>query len=472
MEAKIIIGADEEETRMGLLEDNRLVEYLVERSEEQHLVGSIFKGRVANVVRGIQAAFIDIGLAQNAFLYLGENVHVTEGQSVIVQISKDPRGTKGPTATLDVTLPGKYLVLLPGADYIGVSRKINDKQERERLNKICAGAKPEGMGLIVRTAAREISAELLTEDIRLLVNQWKIIVAREKVSKHPGLLRRELDLPVRIVRDYLRPGLKEIAIDNLSIYKRVEELLEGMPQQKEIKLTMYQGLDDIFKYNGFEEDVASISDRQVELPSGGYLVFDYTEAMTVVDVNSGKFTSRESLEETIMQINREAAKEIARQLRLRDIGGIIIVDFIDMHTDDHKKEIMSILQKAFAGDKMQPKLQEITALNLVEITRKKSRQNLSSVLYAPCPICSGTGRVQSQLTLALELKRRLRSLLKRRSSSKNVLIMANPWLADWIELKDLKAWERELACSIKIESDPSLHIESFMILDNSSVDKS
>lgn len=472
MPARIIVGADAEETRMGLVEDGKLVEYLVERSEEQHLVGSIFKGRVANVVRGIQAAFIDIGLDQNAFLYLGENVHVTEGQAVIVQISKDPRGTKGPTAVLDVTLPGKYLVLLPGADYIGISRKINDKQERERLNTICAAAKPEGMGIIIRTAAKGVSAELLTEDIRILANQWKIIAAREKLSKSPGLLRRELDLPVRIIRDYLRPGLQEIAIDNLSIYKRVEELLENIPQQKDVKLTMYQGLEDIFKYNGLEDDVASISDRQVDLPSGGYLVFDYTEAMTVVDVNSGKFTSRESLEETIMQINREAAVEIARQLRLRDIGGIIIVDFIDMHTDAHKAEIMSILQKAFVGDKMQPKLQEITVLNLVEITRKKSRQNLSSVLYAPCPVCSGTGRVQSQLTLALELKRRLRALLKRRTSSKKILIMANPWLAEWLEFKTLKAWERELACSLEIESDPSLHVESFMILDNSSVDKS
>ena len=472
MDAKIIIGVDEEETRMGLVEDGRLVEYLVERSEEEHLVGSIFKGRVANVVRGIQAAFIDIGLEQNAFLYLGEDVQVTEGQSVIVQISKDPRGTKGPTAMLDVTLPGKYLVLLPSADYIGISRKINDKQERERLNKICSEAKPAGMGLIARTAARDVAAEFLIEDIRLLANQWKIIEAREKVSKAPCLLRRERDLTVRIVRDYLRPGLEEIAIDNLSIYKRVEELLKDMPKQKNIKLTMYQGLEDIFKYHGLEETVASISDRQVELPSGGYLVFDYTEAMTVVDVNSGKFTSRESLEETIMQINREAALEIANQLRLRDIGGIIIVDFIDMHTDEHKAEIMGILQKAFAGDKMQPKLQGITALNLVEITRKKSRQNLSSVLYAPCPVCSGSGRIQSQLTLTLELKRRLRSLLKRRTSSKNLLIMANPWLAEFITTKDLRAWERELACSLKIESDPSLHVESFMILDNSSVDKS
>lgn len=232
---------------------------------------------------------------------------------------------------------------------------------------------------------------------------------------------QELDLPIRIVRDYLRPDLEEIVIDNLSIYKRVEELLQQIPLGRDIKLTLYQGLEDIFTYNKQNEAVAGISDRQVELPSGGYLVFDYTEAMTVVDVNSGKFSGRENLEETIMQINREAALEIALQLRLRDIGGIIVVDFIDMHTDAHKREILNTLQQALSGDKMHPKVQDITVLNLVEITRKKSRQNLSSVLFAPCPVCDGSGRVQSRETLALEIKRRLRSLLKRREARKACL---------------------------------------------------
>ena len=227
----------------------------------------------------------------------------------------------------------------------------------------------------------------------------------------------------------------------------------------------------IFEYHKQGEAVAGISDRQVTLPSGGYLVIDHTEAMTVIDVNSGKFSGRENLEETIMQINREAALEIARQLRLRDIGGIIVVDFIDMHTDNHKREIMNSLQQALKGDKMHPKVQDITVLNLVEITRKKSRQNLSSVLYTPCPVCNGSGRVQSRENLSLEIKRRLRTLLKRRSSSKNLLITANPWLAEWLVSKDLRAWERELACSLKVEADASLHVESFMILDNSGVDK-
>lgn len=471
MAAKIIIGANEDETRMGLIEDGRLLEYLVERTSEQHLVGSIFKGRVCNVVRGIQAAFIDIGLEQNAFLYLGEEINITEGQSIIVQISKDARGTKGPTATREITLPGRYVVLLPYANYVGISRKISDKIERERLSKICNAVRPKEMGIVVRTAAANVDEELLRQDIAELESDWRILSAREKVAKAPCLLRRELDLPIRMVRDYLRPGLEEIIIDNLKIYKRVEELLLQMPKVENLKLTMYRGVEDIFAYNRQQENIAGISDRQVNLPSGGYLVIDYTEAMTVIDVNSGKFSGRENLEETIMQINREAAAEIARQLRLRDIGGIIVVDFIDMHTEQHKREILDILQHTLDGDKMHPKVQDITVLNLVEITRKKSRQNLSSVLYAPCPICNGSGRVQSRETLALEIKRRLRTLLKRRGSAKSLLITANPWLAEWLINKDLKAWEREMACSLKVESDPSLHNESFMILDNTGIDR-
>lgn len=472
MVAKILIGVTEDETRMGLLEDGCLMEYMVERSHEQQLVGSIFKGRVCNVVKGIQAAFVDIGLEQNAFLYLGEKQDITEGRQLLVQITKDPRGNKGPTATREITLPGTYAVLLPGADYVGISRKISDKLERERLNNIYQSQRPEGMGFVVRTAAMGVAQELLLADIRELVSSWRILTAREKVAKAPCLLRRELDLPVRIVRDYLRPDLQEIAVDNLAIYKRMEELLKQLPRAKELKLTLYQGVEDIFSYNRQQEAIAGIPDRQVMLPSGGYLVIDYTEAMTVIDVNSGRFSGRESLEETIMETNRQAAKEIARQLRLRDIGGIIVVDFIDMHTNAHKQEILDVLHSSLANDKMRPKIQDITVLNLVEITRKKARQNLSAALYTSCPICNGSGRVQSKQSLVLEIKRRLRSLLKGKGSSKSLLITAHPWLTEALEGRELKAWERELACSLRMEADPSLHVESFMILDNSGVDKS
>ena len=465
--AKIIIGASADETRMGLVEDGRLVEYLVERQGEEHLVGSIYKGRVCNVVRGIQAAFIDIGGEQNAFLYLGKGMQITEGQNVLVQITKDARGNKGPTATCDITLPGKYMVLVPHASYTGISRKITDKEERQRLQRICNEHRTEDIAFVVRTAAAGVAEEVLVEDMEQLTANWKILLAREQHAKAPCLLRRELDLPIRIVRDYLRPELTEIVVDNNAIFQRLEELLEGMPQAGQLQLVKYSGSEDVFEYYGFNEDIAAISDRQLPLPSGGSLVIDYTEAMTVIDVNSGSFSAKESLEETVMQINHEAAKEIARQLRLRDIGGIIVVDFIDMHTEEHKQEILSALHNYLAGDKMRPKIQDITVLNLVEITRKKSRQNLSSVLYTDCPICGGSGRIQNQATLALEIKRRLRHLLQRRTSSKDLLVVTSPWLGSWLqERNSLKAWERELACSLKLEEDASLHPENFMILDN------
>ncbi len=471
MTAKIIISSTEDETRMGLVENGILTEYTVERARESHLVGNIFKGRVSNVVPGIQAAFVDIGYEQNAFLYMDKKSSVTEGQSVLVQITKDPRGSKGPSATCEITLPGKYVVLLPHASYIGISRKITDKEERERLAAICAAARPEGAGIVVRTAAAGMEREALTAAIAELADEWKIISAREKIARAPALLRRELDLPVRMVRDYLQPGLEEILIDDDTVCRRVEELLQRLPQGQAIRLTRYRGAEDIFARYGYAEAIAAISDRRVPLAGGGYLVIDYTEAMTVIDVNSGAFSARENLEETIMEINRKAAREIARQLRLRDIGGIIVVDFIDMHTGAHKDEIVRLLERALAGDRMHPRVQDITVLNLVEITRKKARQNLSSVLYAPCPVCSGSGRIQSRETLALEIKRQLRTVLASHGSSKNVLIVANPCLAEWLRQKYLRQWERELACSLAVESNPALHPETFELLDNSGVDK-
>ncbi|MCD8198974.1 MAG: Rne/Rng family ribonuclease [Phascolarctobacterium sp.] len=467
MALKIIIGSTEDETRMGLMEDGRLIEYMVERAGSEHLVGSIFKGRVCNVVRGIQAAFVDIGLEQNAFLYLGDDINVAEGQSLLVQISKDARGLKGPMATRDITLPGKYTVLLPNASYIGVSRKIMDKEERERLIGIYESIGHEEHGIIVRTAAAGIGKEILAGDVTALIEEWRVLCAREKMAKAPALLRRELDLPIRMVRDYLNTDLKEIIIDSNIVYKRVKELLDGSSLGKNIKLILYEGKEDIFTYFGCAAEIESISARKITLPNGGYLVIDATEAMTVIDVNSGKFSGRENLEETITEINRQAAVEIARQLRLRDIGGIIVVDFIDMHSDEHKEEILNILGQSFIGDRMNPKVHDITVLNLVEITRKKSRQNLSSVLYTPCPVCGGSGRIESRETLALKIKCQLREFLKIQGSSKSVLIETNPWIAEWLRLKEARHWERQLCCSIQIKAVDGLNADTFMILDNS-----
>lgn len=467
MPQQIIISSTPEEVRMGLVNNGILQEFMVERAMSAHLVGSIFLGRVSNVVKGIQAAFIDIGLDQNAFLYLGDSNDLTEGASVMIQITKDPRGTKGPTASREITFPGHYAVLFPFSDYIGISRKINDEQERIRLRNIAEQCKPDGMGIVMRTEAEGIEAEVLEADIRSLLAEWNVVAARAKRAKAPAFLHRELDLSVRMVRDYFTRDVKEIVADNPDVFQRIQDLLAEMQGAEETVLRLWDSGEDVFSGFGLGDALASLADRRVELPSGGYLVIDHTEAMTVIDVNSGSYSGKSNLEETIMEINRQAAREIAHQLRLRDIGGIIVVDFIDMHSEENRQEILSVLESSFAGDKMRPRVQDITALNLVEITRKKSRQNLEAVLFADCPVCSGSGRVQSKEAIALEIKRRVRGLLKKQGSAKEILLVTHPLEAEYLQQNLLKDWNRELSCHLTVEADASLHVEAFMILDNS-----
>lgn len=472
MTAKIIISAvNPEETRMGIAENGRLMEYIVERNNSAQLVGSIFLGRVCNIVRGIQAAFIDIGLDKNAFLYLGDRTDISEGQRVLVEITKDARGTKGPTATLDISLTGRYAALLPGADYTGISRKITDSSERSRLKKIAVSVTGNAVGAVIRTNAAGIPEDVLRMDLQQLMADWQIIQARARLAKSPQVLHRELDISVRIVRDYLNSNIDEVVVDSPAVYKRLAELLKNLSCGGQCRLTLHDRKTDIFTYYRLSDDIASISDRRIDLPSGGYLVIDYTEAMTVIDVNSGHFSGRETLAETVMQINREAAAEIARQLRLRDIGGIIVVDFIDMDKKEYREEIMALLEEALRSDKMKPCVQDMTVLNLVEITRKKARQNLSAVLYAPCPVCQGSGRVQSQETIGLEIKRRLRTLLTKPCAPRSILIMVSPWLAEWLDYRTVKQWEKELNCTLAVTAEPRLQLETFSLLDNTGVDK-
>ena len=472
MTAKIIISAvNPEETRMGIVENGRLMEYVVERNNSAQLVGSIFLGRVCNVVRGIQAAFIDIGLDKNAFLYLGDKTGITEGQRVLVEITKDARGSKGPTATLDISLAGRYAALLPEANYTGISRKITDSAERSRLKKIADEVTNGAAGAVMRTNAAGMPEEVLRADLQQLMADWQIIQARAKLARSPQVLHRELDISVRIVRDYLNACIDEVVVDSPAVYGRLQELLQNIAESRSCKLLLHDKQTDIFSYYCLSDDIASISDRRIDLPSGGYLVIDYTEAMTVIDVNSGHFSGRENLAETVMQINREAADEIARQLRLRDIGGSLVVDFIDMDKKEYREEIMERLQQALRSDKMKPCVQDMTVLNLVEITRKKARQNLSAVLYAPCPVCQGSGRVQSQETVGLEIKRRLRTLLAKPCAPRSILIMVSPWLAEWLNHKVIHQWEKELNCTLAVTAEPRLQLETFSLLDNTGVDK-
>lgn len=466
MPKDIIISETPEETRMALLEEERLVEYIVERNSERHLVGNVFKGKVKNVVRGLQAAFIDIGREQNAFLFLPEDMMVTEGEAMLVQITKDARGTKGPMATRDIALPGKYVVLLPSSEYVGISHKIKSKIEKQRLKDLVEAHKPQNVGCVIRTLAEGITEEALVQDLQDLLTTWQVIGARAKRSSQPTLLFRELDLPVRIVRDYLAEDVRMIIFDNQVTHRRVKELLADLEQKAETELAYFEGKTDVFAHYNLSEEIATIDDRKIWLECGGYLVLDHTEAMTVIDVNSGKFQGRTSLEETVLEINKQAAKEIARQLRLRDIGGIIIVDFIDMARKETQKQVLDVLNETLADDRMKPKVQGITTLNLVEITRKKARQNSAAVLYSPCPVCQGTGKVQSAETITVEIRRRLRNLLGKKFAAKSLLLIVHPYVGEWLERHNLKDIEKELGCSIHITKDASLQEETFCLLDN------
>jgi len=471
----IFVGVAPEETCMAIVEDGVLAEFVVERDDAQHIVGNVYKGRVQNVLHGMQAAFVDIGLGKNAFLYIGDGMpkqaaaalaqsrplHI--GQSVIVQIAKDAVGTKGPRATTQISLPGRYAVLMPTASYIGVSQRIASNTERERLRKIAGEFCPPKMGLIVRTAAAKESAATLRQDIEDLVHLWHAIEARGQALSSPALLYRDADLVLRIARDYLNSAVDEVVIDDKEVYHRVTDLLKKRPELCQ-KVHLYKESEDIFKFYHLDEEIKRIGRRTIELKSGGTLVIDKTEALTVIDVNTGKFVGRTNLSDTVYRTNLEAAAEIARQIRLRDIGGIVIVDFIDMETEKQKKAILSFLSEKVRADRTKTNVVGITPLGLVEITRKKSRRNFEATLYSICPLCDGRGRILSPETVAIRICRDLRKLLRRRRASDGYLVQLHRDVREAFEKSDLLTEiQRETACRIELETK-EIHPESYSIL--------
>lgn len=475
MRQKIIVNVGLEETRMAVLEDGILSEIVVERVETGHIVGNIYKGRIKNVLPGMQAAFIDIGREKNAFLYVGDifpripsrmgplDDVLTTGQEIMVQIAKDALGVKGPRATTHLTLPGRYVVLMPTVDYIGISRRIESNAERERLRELAEKVRPPGMGVIVRTVAEGRSEEDLAKDLHYLYTLWSSIIARSKRVKAPTALYRDVDLVIRVVRDYLSSDLAELVIDNRDAYQRVVELLTHHSPELVARVSYYEG-NDLFDRYQLEEQYSRLQARQVWLACGGYLIFDRTEALTVIDVNTGKFVGRTNLEDTVFRTNLEAAGEIARQVRLRDIGGIIIIDFIDMTSEEHKAAVLAALAEGLKNDRTKSNVVGITGLGLVEMTRKKSRQNLDAMLYSPCPCCAGSGRVQSPATVAINIRRQLRQLAQTAASC-SYTVQVHPQVAEVLAVPaDLKRLQQELAVALKIEAVPALHPETFSIL--------
>lgn len=413
---EILVDSKPELARAAVLEDGELAELYIERPNQKKLVGSIYRGKVERVLPGMQCAFVDIGLEKNAFLYVGDIFsgdntdketaapHSREpspkiesllkpGQEITVQVIKEAIDSKGPRVTTHITLPGRNTVLSPFTPGIGVSNKIGDPAERERLKSIARELCPEGMGLIIRTAAEGLDTSEVREDIRLLLMLWEGILRKEAKGVVPRCIYREPDLVRRLARDQLNSGVRRFIVNDEHEYETVLTLLDDIAPEMKTKVEYYCGEYDFFEYYHVETAIQKALARKVRLKSGGYVVFDTTEALTVIDVNTGKFTGKNDPEQTILKTNIEAAETIARQIRLRDISGIILIDFIDMQEDIHKEQLLSALKEAVKQDRTKTIVLGITRLGLVEMTRKKERNTLQQALTVPCPVCNGTGRV-------------------------------------------------------------------------------
>lgn len=484
MRKEILVSVDIDETRAAVLEDGELVEISVERPVHQRVVGNIYKGRVENVLPGMQAAFVDVGLERNSFLYVDDALPgkgefdddmpesagksltikdvVRSGQEIIVQVAKEPIGTKGARVTRHITLPGRFLVLMPNVDYIGVSRRIADEKERDRLKQLAIKVKPEGVGLIVRTIAEGAREDELAQDVAFLVRLWERIATKAQTAPAPSLLHRDLGLVHRIVRDWFDDSVGQFTIDNKDEFVRAAEVLELHAPTLKDRLKLYTRADQsLFDFFSLEMEIEKALKKRVWLKSGGYIVIDQTEALTAIDVNTGKFVGTTNLADTVFKTNLEAAKEIARQLRLRDIGGIIIIDFIDMDIHEHRQKVIKALEEELRRDRTRANVLGLTQLGLVEMTRKKSRQNLDEAMMRPCTYCDGRGKVLSEETMARRVRAEVRRILKQ-SSSEALLMEVHPSVAALLigpGGSNLKELEKELGKTIYIRGNAEVHVE-------------
>jgi len=493
---EIIVNSESGEVRAAILEDGVLVDLFIERSLHPRYAGNIYRGTVENVLPGMQAAFVDVGLERNVFLYVddalagrngregrivreadGEEITVPNkkprsikdilkpGQEIMVQVSKEPIGTKGARVVTDITLPGRYVVLMPTVDYVGVSRRIDEDGERDRLKKIAQAAKPKRMGVIVRTVAEGLSQEEIASDIQFLVKLWRRIQARGRRAKAPALLHKDYDLVFRLVRDHFAEDVTQFVVDDPEDLKKVNDLVKMFPEPMRDKVHLYTGQEPIFDSYGLEEEIARALRRKVWLACGGYLVIDHTEALTVIDVNTGKFTGSTCLADTVLKTNLEAATEIARQMRLRNIGGIIIADFIDMDDEDHQKQVMRKLEESLARDKTKASVLGFTQLGLVEMTRKKVQQGLAESMMKVCPMCDGRGRILSEETLAF---RAMRAIKKEALSTSQpaMLVLLHPSVAAVLigsGGSNLAALEEETGKAIYVKGSFDQKVEDIVV---------
>ena len=480
----ILINCTLRETRVATIIDGILQDLFIERSAARGLVCNIYYGKVVRVLPGMQSAFVDIGLERTAFLHVADiaEAHrdgektlpiekvIHEGQAIMVQVAKDPIGTKGARLTTTISLAGRKLVYLPKDNHIGVSQRIEDAALREELRAMMLGLRPEVTkgGYIIRTSAEEgATPEEFAEDMQYLERLWSTIRETATSCQAPKLLYQDLSLAQRVLRDMVHLETQKVEIDNPEFFNDLYSFAEQFVPIAKDRLVQYQGDIPLFELNGVEEEIEKALKRRVDLKSGGYLVFDQTEAMTTIDVNTGGYVGKRDFSDTVYKTNLEAAQTIARQLRLRNLGGIIIVDFIDMSCDEHRDAVLAELRRAVSSDKTRMTVSNFTELGLVEMTRKRTRESLAHVLCEPCPLCGGRGEIRTARTVCYEIMREIVRLSKQYRDAKEFHIQANQHVIDMLleeESSALELLQTFVEKPVMLEVEPSYTQEQFDVV--------
>ena len=504
MKNLLLVNADGPEHRVALVENGQLAELYLERGRGYGIVGNIYKGRVVRVLPGMQAAFVDIGVGKAAFLYVADaggkpgdfsdlfyegeeekeeedelpreelsqavqqqpiEATLREGQEIMVQVAKEPIGTKGARVTTYISLPGRHLVFMPTVDHIGISRRITSESERKRLKEIVDDIRPPGAGFIVRTVAEGQSREMLQADLEFLLKLWEEILTKNTSERAPFLLYQELDLTLRAVRDLLSTEVDAVIVDDEKEFRRLGQFIDTFAPRFRHVMEQYQGSEPLFDHYDIEMELDRALERKVWLKSGGYLIIDQSEALTSVDVNTGRYVGRRNLEDTITRTNLEAVKEVVHQLRLRNIGGLIVIDFIDMERESNRSKVWRSLQDALRADRAKSNVLKISDLGLVEMTRKRVRESLVKQLTESCPYCEGKGYVKATLTVCYDV---LGEICRQAESlpGDRIEVQVNPEVANLLaasEHEHVVLLERRFGKTIVVKGQPDFHCEQFEI---------
>jgi ribonuclease G len=496
MSREIVINATRHESRIAVLDEGQVVELWVERTRYRTVVGNIYQGRVTKVLPGMQSAFVDLGLERDAFLYVSDVIEeieeyesetpdelelprdesqrpetsisdlLREGQEILVQVTKDTIAGKGARITTHITLPGRFLVYMPTVNHIGVSRRIEDEVERTRLKELLERIRPQGPGgFIVRTAGEGRDEDDFRADLKYLTDTWDQVRRKAGKASAPAPIHHDLDLILRTVRDVLTQEFKSVWVDSVDEYQRIVEFLDQIQPQLVSRVRLYRRDEPIFDEFGIEPEIAKALRSKVWLKSGGYIVINQTEALVAIDVNTGKYVGKKNLEETVFRTNLEAAREIVRQIRLRDLGGIIVLDFIDMEIAENRAALFESLENEIRKDRSKTKILQISEFGLIEMTRKRVRQSLERSLTQACPYCAGSGRIKSNTTIALEI---WRELMKARDlhEGQDVIVRVNPLVYGTLSTGDpiFEEVERNLGIHLVFKPDDSLHHEQFDVM--------